>query len=211
MFLFSVIVFNKNCNFFFSFLIWGSKILSNLIEIISFSLLNLFNRCLNFNHLPFNWFWIIWNIYSMLQCHILVRMHSFFIYKWLLCKVTGLVFIIIDAYYIIDTFLNRQRAVFIDGTLRQRRNGQLTMSRKKQCQKLHFSLAWRCKMVKTQKQNRDQKLNNELHQINKILTRKRWILVRVPTTMKMTCNLEGKKLRIWNLIVVLVFKRSFLS
>ena len=32
----------------------------------------------------------------------------FFIYKWLLCKVTGLVFIIIDAYYIIDTFLNRQ-------------------------------------------------------------------------------------------------------
>ncbi|KAL0008185.1 hypothetical protein SO802_009687 [Lithocarpus litseifolius] len=48
----------------------------------------------------------------------------------------------------------------------------------------------------TQKQNRDQKLNNELHQINKILTRKRRILVRVPTTMKMTCNLEGKKLRI---------------
>ena len=62
----------------------------------------------------------------------------------------------------------------------------------------------------TQKQNRDQKLNNVLHQINKILTRKRWILVRVPTTMKMTCSLEGKKLRIWNLIVVLVFKRSFL-
>ena len=62
----------------------------------------------------------------------------------------------------------------------------------------------------TQKQNRDQKLNKVLHQINKILTRKRWILVRVPTTMKMTCSLEGKKLRIWNLIVVLVFKRSFL-
>ena len=35
----------------------------------------------------------------------------FFIYKWLLCKVTGLVFIIIDAYYIIETFLNRERAV----------------------------------------------------------------------------------------------------
>ena len=64
----------------------------------------------------------------------------FFIFINAYCKVTGLVFIIIDAYYIIETFLNRQRAVFIGGTLRQRRNGQLTTSRKKQCQKLHFSL-----------------------------------------------------------------------
>ena len=71
----------------------------------------------------------------------------FFIFINAYCKVTGLVFIIIDAYYIIETFLNRQRAVFIGGTLRQRRNGQLTTSRKKQCQKLHFSLVWRCKMV----------------------------------------------------------------
>ena len=60
---------------------------------------------------------------------------------------TGPVFIIIDAYYIIETFLNRQRAVFFGVKMQDGRN--------------------------THKQNRDQKLNNELHQINKILTRKR--------------------------------------
>ena len=71
----------------------------------------------------------------------LVQMYSFLFINGY-CRVTGLVFIIIDAYYIIETFLNNQRAIFIGGTLRQRRNGQLTMSRKKQCQKLHFSFGF---------------------------------------------------------------------
>ena len=97
MFFFSVIIFNKNCNFFFSFLIWGSKILFNLIEIISFNLLNLSNWCLNFNHLPFNCFWIVWNIYSMLQCHILVQMYSFLFINGY-CKVTGLVKWLVQMY-----------------------------------------------------------------------------------------------------------------
>ena len=95
------------------------------------------------------WWWKQGAVLIIIAAYYIIIIDAFFIYKWLLCKVTGLVFIIIDAYYIIDTFLNRQRAVFIDGTLRQRRNGQLTMSRKKQCQKLHFSLVWRCKMVET--------------------------------------------------------------
>jgi hypothetical protein len=44
------------------------------------------------------------------------------------------------AYNTVETLFNRQRVVFIGGTLRQKRNGQLTMSRKKPCRKLRSSL-----------------------------------------------------------------------
>ena len=150
---------------------------------------------LNFNHLPFSWFWIVSNIYSVLQCHILVQLYFLFILINGYCKVTGLVFIIIDAYYIIETFLNRQRAVFIGGTSRQRRNGQLTMSRKKQCPKLHFSLVWRCKMVerhrnKTGTRSSIMSCTRLTRYLPERSWRRRWILVRVATTVKMTYNLE---------------------
>ena len=65
---------------------------------------------------------------------------------------------------------------------------------------------------KTWKQNRDQKLNNELHQINKILTKKK---TEKELSSGEGCNhyeddlQPGKKIRMWNLMVVPVFKRSF--
>ncbi|KAJ0089549.1 hypothetical protein Patl1_13682 [Pistacia atlantica] len=67
-----------------------------------------------------------------------------------------------------------QRVVFIGGTSRQKRNGQHTMSRRKPCPKAAFQFGVKMQDGrKTRKQNKDQKLNNELHKINKILARKK--------------------------------------
>lgn len=47
-------------------------------------------------------------------------------------------------------YSSRQRAVFTGGTLRQKKSGQRTMSRRRQCQRLLSSLGWRCRMVARQ-------------------------------------------------------------
>ena len=132
----------------------------------------------------------------------LVQMYSFLFINGY-CRVTGLVFIIIDAYYIIDYWNVFEQA---KGCLHwwdfETEEEWATYNEQKEAMpKAAFQFGVKMQDGrKTRKQKRDQKLNNELHQINKILTRKKM-------EKKMNCSEGGnhyeddlqpvKKLQIW--------------
>lgn len=88
--------------------------------------------------------------------------------------VTGIVRVIVDTHYIVETLFQQAKGRLHRWDFETEEEWATYNEQKEAMPKAAFQFGVKMQDGrKTRKQNRDQKLNNELHQINKILARKK--------------------------------------